>query len=81
MTNIILVVYFVVTWAPHSSCHICTGGDDNTALIWDLTVQPPILEPILSYKADSQVNYVSWGTQQPEWVAVGFHKQIQILRV
>ena len=25
-----------VAWAPHSSCHICTAGDDNQALIWDL---------------------------------------------
>ena len=28
------------SWAPHSSCHICTGGDDKQALIWDLSVQP-----------------------------------------
>ena len=23
--------------APHSSCHICTAGDDAQALIWDLS--------------------------------------------
>ena len=32
-----------VQWAPHSSCHICTGGDDSQALIWDLS---PIPKPI-----------------------------------
>eukprot|EP00958_Prasinococcus_capsulatus_P015269 scaffold1626_cov372-Prasinococcus_capsulatus_cf.AAC.23 len=25
------------SWAPHSSCHICTAGDDTQALIWDLS--------------------------------------------
>lgn len=23
-------------WAPHSSCHLCTVGDDKRALIWDI---------------------------------------------
>lgn len=26
-----------LAWAPHSSCHICTAGDDSQALIWDLS--------------------------------------------
>lgn len=26
-----------LAWAPHSSCHICTAGDDMQALIWDLS--------------------------------------------
>ncbi|KAF8693273.1 hypothetical protein HU200_038657 [Digitaria exilis] len=26
-----------IAWAPHSSCHICTAGDDMQALIWDLS--------------------------------------------
>lgn len=26
-----------IAWAPHSSCHICTAGDDSQALIWDLS--------------------------------------------
>ncbi|KAM0063951.1 putative transcription factor WD40-like family [Helianthus debilis subsp. tardiflorus] len=26
-----------IVWAPHSSCHICTAGDDSQALIWDLS--------------------------------------------
>lgn len=29
-----------VAWAPHSSCHICTAGDDAQALIWDLIDLP-----------------------------------------
>ena len=26
-----------LAWAPHSTCHICTAGDDSQALIWDLS--------------------------------------------
>ena len=25
-----------LAWAPHSSCHICTAGDDNQVLIRSL---------------------------------------------
>ena len=37
-------------WAPHSSCHICTAGDDSQALIWDLSAMPkrPVEDPILA---------------------------------
>lgn len=51
-----------LAWAPHSSCHICTAGDDNQALIWDLSTlgQKQISDPILAYYADSEVNQLQW---------------------
>ena len=53
-------------WAPHSSCHICTAGDDTQALIWDLGQMPkrPIEDPILAYNAAGEINskYL-WKTQ------------------
>ena len=33
-----------LAWAPHSSCHISTAGDDNQALIWDLSHMPKPIE-------------------------------------
>ena len=33
-----------IAWAPHSSCHICTAGDDRQALIWDLNEMPKPIE-------------------------------------
>lgn len=36
-----------ISWAPHSSCHICTAGDDRQALIWDLYSMPKSIEGIL----------------------------------
>ena len=49
-----------LAWAPHSSCHICTAGDDAQALIWDLSsMSQPLdgsLDPILAYHAGAEIN-------------------------
>eukprot|EP00210_Caulerpa_lentillifera_P002986 g2851.t1 len=74
-----------VIWAPHSSCHLCTAGDDGQALIWDLTsVQQPMeknLDPILSYEGSSEILQLEWCNGRPDWIAISFNKMAQILRV
>jgi WD repeat-containing protein 68 len=71
-----------IAWAPHSSCHLCSSGDDSQALIWDLSAMPkPISEPILAYNAEGEINTLQWSAGQPEWVAIAFNKKLQILRV
>ena len=72
-----------VAWAPHSSCHICTAGDDSRALIWDLSPMPnrPVEEPILAYNAAGEINNLQWSASQPDWVSIAFHSKLQILRV
>jgi len=71
-----------LAWAPHSSCHICTAGDDQQALIWDIQSMPrPIEDPILAYQAGGEVNQVHWATSQPDWIAICFNRTLEILRV
>lgn len=71
-----------VQWAPHSSCHLCTAGDDSQALIWDLSPLPkPIEDPILAYTAESEINSMRWSAAQPDWVAITFDQSLQLLRV
>ena len=71
-----------VAWAPHSSCHVCTAGDDNHALIWDLSAMPSAIEdPILAYDAKHEINNLLWSTTQPDWVSIAFSDKLQILRV
>jgi len=71
-----------LAWAPHSSCHICTAGDDQQALIWDLSQLPkPIEDPILAYSAEAEVNQLQWSSSQPDWIAISFDRKMQILRV
>eukprot|EP00467_Chlorarachnion_reptans_P020110 CAMPEP_0114496936 /NCGR_PEP_ID=MMETSP0109-20121206/6040_1 /TAXON_ID=29199 /ORGANISM="Chlorarachnion reptans, Strain CCCM449" /LENGTH=371 /DNA_ID=CAMNT_0001674251 /DNA_START=116 /DNA_END=1228 /DNA_ORIENTATION=+ len=57
-----------IAWVAHSSCHICSGGDDCQALIWDLSPLPkPIVDPILAYNAEAEINTLEWSVLQPEW--------------
>eukprot|EP01090_Pellita_catalonica_P013125 TRINITY_DN3045_c0_g2_i1.p1 TRINITY_DN3045_c0_g2~~TRINITY_DN3045_c0_g2_i1.p1 ORF type:complete len:251 (+),score=44.49 TRINITY_DN3045_c0_g2_i1:44-754(+) len=71
-----------LAWAPQSSCHLSTAGDDAMALIWDLSSMPkPIEEPILAYRAQGEVNQLQWSTAQPEWISIAFGSTLQILRV
>ena len=72
-----------VAWAPHSSCHICTAGDDSQALIWDLTQMSKrsVEDPILAYNAEAEVNNLKWSSSQPDWVSIAFANKLQILRV
>lgn len=71
-----------IAWAPHSSCHFCTGGDDRHALIWDISsMSKTIEEPILFYQAEAEVNQIQWSTTQPDWISIAFGSKLQILRV
>eukprot|EP01059_Diplonema_ambulator_P035775 TRINITY_DN8580_c0_g1_i2.p1 TRINITY_DN8580_c0_g1~~TRINITY_DN8580_c0_g1_i2.p1 ORF type:complete len:372 (+),score=78.76 TRINITY_DN8580_c0_g1_i2:35-1117(+) len=71
-----------VCWAPHSSCHLCSSGDDCLALIWDLSALPHAVEdPILAYNATSHVNWLQWSALQTDWIAISYGSNVQILRV
>lgn len=74
-----------LAWAPHSSCHMCTAGDDAQALIWDLSAlgrpADTELDPILAYGAGAPVCGLQWSAAAPDWVAVAFGNKAQILRV
>lgn len=71
-----------IAWAPHSSCHICTAGDDRQALIWDLSVLPrPVTEPLLAYNAGQEVNQLQWSKIQSSWIAIALNHKMQVLRV
>lgn len=71
-----------ISWAPHSSCHLSTAGEDRKAFIWDLTSLPkPLAEPILAYNAEGEINQIQWSATQPDWTAIAFGKKLQILRV
>ncbi|CAN0839151.1 Protein TRANSPARENT TESTA GLABRA 1 [Linum grandiflorum] len=43
--------------APQSSKHVCSGGDDSLALIWELpTVAGPNgIDPVLMYEGGSEI--------------------------
>ena len=59
------------------------AGDDHQALIWDIQQMPrPIEDPILAYNAaEGEINQIQWGATQPDWIAICYNKNLEILRV
>ena len=39
------------------------------------------LDPFLEYKADAEISNLSWSLLQNDWLAICFHKNLQILKV
>jgi WD repeat-containing protein 68 len=71
-----------LAWAPHSSNHICTVGDDYQALIWDTSMKNVLIEdPILAFSAQSEINSLQWCASHEDWVAISFKDCLQILKV
>lgn len=73
-------------WAPHSTSHMCTAGEDGKALIWELSSQlvdgmPRDLDPILAYSAEDEINQLQWSAQHTDWVGICFANKLQVLRV
>ena len=71
-----------ISWAPQSSSHICSVGDDCQALIWDIAeMRPELNEPLLEYRADAEVTSLTWSILQYEWLGICYAKNLQILKV
>ncbi|KAJ0248622.1 Protein TRANSPARENT TESTA GLABRA 1 [Hirschfeldia incana] len=72
-----------IAWAPQSCKHICSGGDDAQALIWELpTVAGPNgIDPMSVYSAGSEINQLQWSSSLPDWIGIAFANKMQLLRV
>ncbi|XP_073224481.1 protein TRANSPARENT TESTA GLABRA 1 [Cicer arietinum] len=72
-----------IAWAPRSSRHICSAGDDTQALIWELpTVAGPNgIDPMSMYSSGYEINQLQWSAAQPDWIAIAFANKMQLLRV
>ncbi|KAK1366384.1 Transparent testa glabra 1 [Heracleum sosnowskyi] len=72
-----------IGWAPLSCRHICSGGDDGQALIWELpTVAGPSgIDPMSMFTASSEINQLQWSAAKPDWIAIAFANKMQLLKV
>jgi len=71
-----------IAWAPHSPSHICTCSDDKHALIWDLAGKPKtIMDPILAFSADGEINSLQWCASHEDVVSICFDNYVQVLKV
>eukprot|EP00286_Rhodomonas_abbreviata_P000076 CAMPEP_0181288472 /NCGR_PEP_ID=MMETSP1101-20121128/349_1 /TAXON_ID=46948 /ORGANISM="Rhodomonas abbreviata, Strain Caron Lab Isolate" /LENGTH=338 /DNA_ID=CAMNT_0023392593 /DNA_START=131 /DNA_END=1147 /DNA_ORIENTATION=- len=72
-----------VVWAPQSSNHICTCGDDKQALIWDISTskEQVVVDPILAFSAESEINQLQWDASHEDRVSICFSDCVQVLKV
>ncbi|MED6171727.1 hypothetical protein PIB30_043530 [Stylosanthes scabra] len=76
-----------VSWSPDIGRHLCSVGDDSTALIWEVMetgVQGEgggDVEPLMLHGSTAEINHVSWSPMQWDWIAITFLNNLQLLRV
>jgi WD repeat-containing protein 68 len=71
-----------VAWAPSSYSHICSVSDDKTALIWDIQmIENRTEDPILSFKAESEINNCVWSYPYEDWIAINAGNVVKMLKV
>lgn len=71
-----------VGWAPHSSTHLCSAGEDKRAIIWDLAELPNVAPSMyLTYDAVGPINSVSWSAAHDEWMACTTGEEALLLHV
>lgn len=71
-----------INWAPHSTTHLASAGEDCTANIWDLTDLPNVTpQCCLKFKADQPINSISWCPQDEQWMAITSGKGASLLHI
>lgn len=71
-----------MAWAPHSKGYICTAADDEQAVIWDVqSIPKKTPKPILAYGAGGPINQVQWSSTRPNWIAISYDDNVELLRV
>jgi len=75
-----------IAWAPHTRNHLLCGSESGTAIIWDTsdaersTSRPPLQSPFLSYETNHEISQVQWPLSQPDYVALGMTKRVEVLQ-
>ncbi|KAJ3348232.1 ddb1 and cul4 associated factor 7 [Kappamyces sp. JEL0680] len=72
-----------ISWAPHSSAHLCSGADDGMVFIWDISQQAPrdALKPIKQFQTTQEIANISWSTSNTDWIGVVAGDGIQVVPV
>jgi WD repeat-containing protein 68 len=70
-----------ISWSPRSSKGICSGGDDNQALIWRIPEHADQFnEPLLAYRASGKINAIDWSPSNI-FISIGYQNTLELLRV
>ncbi|XWS43383.1 hypothetical protein CRYUN_Cryun16bG0098500 [Craigia yunnanensis] len=76
-----------ISWAPVVGKHLCSGGDDSRALIWEvvgskfLSENGGNMEPEMWYGSAAEINHTRWSPVELDWIAITFLNKLQLLKV
>jgi DDB1- and CUL4-associated factor 7 len=73
-----------MAWAPHTSSHLCTVGEDGFAYIWDLHSledKNGITQPFLQYNAQEPIKNVCWSESNNKWIGITYKKTMRLLKL
>lgn len=73
-----------MAWAPHTSSHLCTVGEDGFAYIWDLHSMEDkngITQPFLQYNAQEPIKNVCWSESNNKWIGITYQKTMRLLKL
>eukprot|EP00420_Gonyaulax_spinifera_P017918 CAMPEP_0197911434 /NCGR_PEP_ID=MMETSP1439-20131203/72797_1 /TAXON_ID=66791 /ORGANISM="Gonyaulax spinifera, Strain CCMP409" /LENGTH=340 /DNA_ID=CAMNT_0043533163 /DNA_START=58 /DNA_END=1080 /DNA_ORIENTATION=+ len=76
-----------IAWAPHARNQLLCGTQDGGVLVWDVmkeapsTPEGPRPQPLLAHSCSQEVSQVLWPASQPDKVAVGMVRQVEVLQM
>lgn len=73
-----------MAWAPHTSSHLCTVGEDGYAYIWDLMSieeKSGNTQPYLQYHANEPIKNVCWSESNYKWIGITYNKTLRLLKL
>jgi WD repeat-containing protein 68 len=73
-----------MAWAPHTSSHLCTVGEDGFAYIWDLLSLEEnngITQPYLQYHASEPIKNVCWSESNHKWIGITYRNTMRLLKL
>jgi len=82
-----------VAWAPHSRSHLLGGTSDGMALFWDVNDTQGLQDdatatgtssrtaPVLAHGCSREVYQALWPTSQPDCMALGFARQVEVTQI
>ncbi|OQS07213.1 hypothetical protein THRCLA_00782 [Thraustotheca clavata] len=66
-----------IAWSPTSSHHICTAGEDQEAILWNISSRSPELK----YAGGSYINSLHWSSKEPDFIAMSIDKTVHVVTI
>lgn len=76
-----------MSWSPHSRYDLCSAGEDNTAIVYDICAQMTrsgenVEGPCYTLlKSDEPINQIRWSPTEPNCIALCDEKALHVVQM